>query len=100
MHDSRPQQQACLTLHSQLSELAKVWPWVDGLAVEYGIREDTLFAVHLCLEEALSNVIRHGYHEEPDHNVELSFEPHSSNEIAFVIEDRAPYFPPDEAERA
>lgn len=101
MHDTRTQRpQARLTLHSRLSELAKVWPWVDGLAAEYGIREDTLFAVHLCLEEALSNVIRHGYRGEPDHVVELSFESGRTNDIAFIIEDSAPHFPPDEAERA
>ncbi len=50
-----------LTLKSQLDDMASLWPWVESVAVEHGIPADTLFGVHLCLEEAISNVIRHGY---------------------------------------
>lgn len=84
--------EARLTLASRLADLSRVWPWVDGLAVEHAIPADTLFAIHLCLEEALSNIIRHGYRGEPNHAIELSFTPNGRHGLTFTIEDNAPHF--------
>src|SRR5580698_3630589 len=50
-----------LTLKSQIEDLTLVWPWVEALAARYSIPAETQFAIELCLEEALSNIIRHGY---------------------------------------
>jgi serine/threonine-protein kinase RsbW len=89
-----------LTLSSRLEDLARVWPWVDTLAAEYSIPADTLFAVHLCLEEALSNIIRHGYRGQPNQTIELSFAYDSAKEFLFTIEDSAPHFSPGDAAQA
>ena len=62
---------ARLTLTSRLADLALVRPWVDALAVEHALPQDTVFAIHLCLEEALSNIIRHGYGGEPNHAITI-----------------------------
>jgi len=87
-----------LTLQSRLDDLALVRPWVAALAAEHAIPEDTQFAIHLCLEEALSNVIRHGYRGEPNHAVTVdctvSGAPDQAHELAFVVEDQAPPFDP------
>jgi anti-sigma regulatory factor (Ser/Thr protein kinase) len=50
-----------LTLRSELVEVARVPPWVEKLAARHALPERTQFAMDLCLEEAISNVIRHGY---------------------------------------
>ena len=55
-----------LTLKSQLEDLTLVWPWVEAIADRYSVPADTQFAIQLCLEEALSNVIRHGYQGQPN----------------------------------
>lgn len=82
-----------LTLRSRLDELALLSPWVESLAAEHAIPASTVFAIELCLEEALSNVVRHGYRGEPDHPISVEFSARPG-ELAFVIEDQAPPFDP------
>lgn len=87
-----------LILESRISEIALVWPWVESLAVAYGIPPDTLFAIDLCLEESVSNVIRHGYQGQPGHSLTVGFSPGPANgpanSLVFTIEDQAPPFDP------
>jgi serine/threonine-protein kinase RsbW len=82
-----------LTIQSRLEDLALLWPWAESLANEHSIPADTRFAIHLCLEEALSNVIRHGYNGQPDQPITIEFAP-GPDEVVFTIEDRAPAFDP------
>jgi anti-sigma regulatory factor (Ser/Thr protein kinase) len=84
-----------LTLQSQLHELARLWPWVETLAAEYAIPADTQFAIQLCLEEALSNIVRHGYRGQPDQPITVDCATTAGNrELMFTVEDRAPSFDP------
>jgi len=83
-----------LTLRSQLPELALVPPWVDALARQHAIPEKRCFAIQLCLEEALSNIIRHGYRSEPDRTLSITFASSSEAGLSFTIEDCAPPFDP------
>lgn len=83
-----------LTLRSRLEDLGTVFPWVDQLGEAFGIPAKTLFAMNLCLEEALSNVVRHGYRGDPEQTIRVEFERHGEGEVAFVVEDSAPHFRP------
>ncbi len=84
-----------LTLKSQLDDLALLWPWVEALAAEYAIPADTRFAIHLCLEEALSNIIRHGYRGQPNHTITVDCaSPEANAWLVFTVEDQAPPFDP------
>ncbi len=87
-----------LMLRSRLEDLALLWPWVEALATEQAIPPDTQFAIQLCLEEAVSNVVRHGYGGEPGHSVtvECAVErtPGIGRELAFAVLDQAPPFDP------
>jgi serine/threonine-protein kinase RsbW len=91
---------ARLTLTSRLADLALVRPWVDALAVEHALPQDTVFAIHLCLEEALSNIIRHGYGGEPNHAITIDFTSSGKSALTFIIEDSAPPFRPIEPAEA
>jgi anti-sigma regulatory factor (Ser/Thr protein kinase) len=84
--------QGRLTLSSRLADLALVNPWIEALAAEYAISTDTVYAIELCLEEALSNIVRHGYKGEPDHAIELHFHRNGDSTLKFAIEDCAPHF--------
>jgi anti-sigma regulatory factor (Ser/Thr protein kinase) len=81
-----------------MSDIALLWPWVETLAVAYAIPPDTLFAIHLCIEESVSNIIRHGYQGQPGHRVTVDFSPGPANgpanRLVFSIEDQAPPFNP------
>lgn len=83
-----------LILRSQLDDMASLWPWVEALVAEYSIPADKAFAVHLCLEEAISNVIRHGYGGEPSHTLTVDCASPEAHHVVFTVEDQAPPFDP------
>lgn len=83
-----------LTLRSVLSEIARLPPWIERLAALHSIPERTRFAMDLCLEEAVSNVIRHGYSGDPDHALTVRCEPVQNGFLTLVVEDDAPPFNP------
>jgi len=85
-----------LILRSRLEDLALVAPWLDSLAMAYDIPSKTRFAIDLCLEEALSNVIRHGYAGEPNQALTLDFSRDILKGLTFTIVDNAPHFTPPE----
>jgi anti-sigma regulatory factor (Ser/Thr protein kinase) len=87
-----PKAEARLSLKSRLAELTLVRPWVERLAAEHGTSEEKVFAINICLEEALSNVIRHGYKGEPDHSLTVDFSASADGGLVFTIEDSAPLF--------
>lgn len=88
-----------LTLKSQLEDLTLVWPWVEAIADRYSVPADTRFAIQLCLEEAISNVIRHGYQGQPNQTICVECAPggveiEGAGELVFIVEDHAPPFDP------
>jgi anti-sigma regulatory factor (Ser/Thr protein kinase) len=86
-----------LTLESQLDSLAAIHPWLDALIAEFSIPGKAAFAIRLCLEESLSNVIRHGYKNQPGHRFTVTFSQPSLARYSFTIEDTAPHFSPIDA---
>lgn len=82
-----------LELTSALGDLGRVAPWVGELAAAYGFSEDLRFAMELCLEEALSNIVRHGYAGEAGHALTVDFVRVEGTAL-FVVEDSAPAFEP------
>lgn len=82
-----------LQLTSSLAELTRVTPWVGELAAEYAISTDTRFAIELCLEEVLSNIVRHGYRGEAGQALSVEFWC-TEQSLIFVVEDSAPTFEP------
>ncbi|MGB8260462.1 MAG: ATP-binding protein, partial [Terracidiphilus sp.] len=82
-----------LVLASRLEELARVFPWVEALACAHALPPETCFAINLCLEEALSNAIRHGYAGDAGQTLTVEFAL-NSGQVVFVVEDAAPPFDP------
>jgi serine/threonine-protein kinase RsbW len=83
-----------LTLRSDLSEIARLPPWIQKLASLYSLPERTQFAMDLCLEEAVSNVIRHGYAGESHHTLTVRSEMRPERLLTLIVEDDAPPFNP------
>ena len=83
-----------LNLRSRMSELTHLYPWIERLASRLKIPASTQFAMNLCLEEALSNIIRHGYSGKPDHSIAVHFTSPREDYFVFVVEDEAPPFNP------
>jgi anti-sigma regulatory factor (Ser/Thr protein kinase) len=88
-----------LNLQSRISDLAQVPPWVEGLAHRFSIPDSTQFAINLCLEEVLSNTIRHGYAGQDGHPIAIRFSKPREDYFVFVVEDHAaPFNPVDSPE--
>jgi serine/threonine-protein kinase RsbW len=79
-------------LKSQISELAQIPPWIERLASQFSIPESTQFAMNLCLEEVVSNIVLHGYAGKPDCPIHIQFTRPREGYFVFVVEDEAPPF--------
>jgi anti-sigma regulatory factor (Ser/Thr protein kinase) len=79
-----------LILASRLSEISKVVGWVEDLAARYTISDRIRLSVNLCLEEALANVIRHGYGEAVERAICIEFTMPQEAFFVFTVEDEAP----------
>lgn len=87
--------QDLLVLESRLAEVSRAQSWAEIFVERLALSEKTRYAVHLCLEEALANVILHGYMSESGHPIVIRRWV-SSDMLFFAIEDKAPPFAPDD----
>lgn len=92
-HDANTDRE-CLTLESKLSEITRVPPWLESLAAQHAIPSRVQFAMDLCLEEVLSNIIRHGYGGESGHEIVIRYQALPDGFLTFIVEDHAPRFNP------
>jgi len=83
-----------LVLGSQLSEMERLPAWVESLGTAYGISESTKFAINLCLEEVVSNVIRHGYSNAQGQLLTVHCTTPRPGYFLFTVEDDAAPFNP------
>jgi serine/threonine-protein kinase RsbW len=81
-----------LNLQSQMTELSRVLPWIERLGSQFSIPQSTQYGIDLCLEEALSNIVLHGYRSKPDCPITVRFASPREGYFVFVIEDEAPLF--------
>ena len=89
--------QDLLELDSRLDELSRVQPWIDALADRHGVAQDTRYAMQLCMEEALANVVLHGYRNQPGRPIVIRSSAAGSF-LYLTIEDQAPPFAPIDPE--
>lgn len=85
-----------LELDSRLTELNRVQRWVELLADRLGLIDETRFAIQLCMEEVLANIILHGYREQPGHPIVIRSYVLAET-VFFGVEDKAPPFNPLES---
>jgi serine/threonine-protein kinase RsbW len=48
------------TLRSEMAEGAELTKWVLGVCSKYSLPDEVAFALQLCLDEAVANIIEHG----------------------------------------
>ncbi len=82
----------CIRIRRELSEVARVNSELEALWRDYNVPEQARLDLGVCLEEGLSNSIRHGLPaEEGDLWVSVIVTP---AEIEIQIEDKGPIFDP------
>lgn len=80
---------------ARLQDLEKVLGFLDTGCQQAGVPPDAAFAVRLAVEEAFTNVVRHGYGSTPG-PVSLTMDSNDTG-ITITLTDRAPVFDPRRA---
>jgi anti-sigma regulatory factor (Ser/Thr protein kinase) len=82
-----------LVLHSEFGELDRLAGWIEGWTQRNALSADQSFAIALCLEEAVANVIMYG--GAADARLEIAVEAeHNAGTSIVRIEDNGRQFDP------
>ena len=81
-----------LVLRNDLAELERLAGWIEGWA-QHGVSADVSFAIQLCLEEAVANVIMYGAAKHDRLEIAVELERNGETLVA-RIEDSGPQFDP------
>lgn len=84
-----------LVLHNDLAELKRLAAWIEGWARK-GVSSDVSFAVQLCLEEAVANVIMYGGTSDARLKIIIEVERNGTTLVARVV-DNGRQFDPTQA---
>jgi len=84
-----------LDIAATLAQLSEIRAFVGDCAAELGLEEPAIEDLKVCVDEAATNIVKHGYRNEKGRlSVEVYRE---ANEIAVRITDHAPPFDPEAA---
>jgi phosphoserine phosphatase RsbU/P len=61
-----------ITLRNERAELARMVAWIDNVAAQLGLGSDATHALHLCLEEAVVNVVTYAFEPGTLHDVHVA----------------------------
>jgi anti-sigma regulatory factor (Ser/Thr protein kinase) len=60
-----------LTIRNDLIEVGRVLTWVDDLVGPLELSPEATYAVQLCLEEAVVNIISYAFEPDTEHEVKI-----------------------------
>jgi len=83
-----------LTLRNDVTELTRLVEFVDAFCDPLQFSEPDKLALHLSLEEAVTNVILHGYQTPGPHNFTVSLSLDGDERLTAVVTDDAPAYDP------
>jgi anti-anti-sigma factor len=83
-----------LTISADLAELARMMQTIDDFCAGMAASATDVSALHLALEEIVTNVITHGYHSDPARSLTVRLETIAPDRIQSVVIDDAPAYNP------
>lgn len=88
-----PQVSYQLDISSQAGELKRVDQWLSAIAKKQAYSERTQFVLDLVCNEAILNIITHGYQEDPSQSISLRLQQYPDH-ILVSLQDNAAAFDP------
>lgn len=82
-----------LTIPSQTERLNDVREFVSGLARTHGFSEDDINKITIAVDEACTNIIKHGYNYSPDQQIDVEIV-RTGSDFEIVISDKGKQFDP------
>ncbi|MBB5033920.1 anti-sigma factor antagonist [Prosthecobacter vanneervenii] len=83
-----------LTIAADLAELARVMTMIDDFSTRMSIGATDVSALHLALEEIVTNVITHGYQGNATRSLSVQIEALAADRIRASVTDAAPAYNP------
>jgi anti-sigma regulatory factor (Ser/Thr protein kinase) len=90
---SAPSRQT-ITLKNDRTELPRLAAFIDAFCQPLGPAQEDLMSFHLALEEAVTNVIHHGYLDGKPHEFKVDLSAAPGGRVTAVVTDDAPAFDP------
>jgi serine/threonine-protein kinase RsbW len=90
---SAPSRQT-LTLRNDRLEIPRLAAFIDAYCQPLGPTQESLMSFHLALEEAVTNVIHHGYVDGQPHEFTVAVDTVPGGRVRAVVTDDAPAFDP------
>ena len=72
------------TFTGSIAEVVDTSEWIEHIAAEQGWPQDILFALQICVEELLTNILRHGGKSQPRIAVAIAL---FADRIELIVED-------------
>jgi serine/threonine-protein kinase RsbW len=82
-----------LLLRPELAELQQLACWVEGIAQSAALASDELFALQLCVEEAVANIIKYGGLQSSSQEIAVNVTC-GEQQVVAIVEDGGRYFDP------
>ena len=82
-----------LRVENRLDELTRVASFLNDLGVEWTLSERLVNSLNLVLEEALTNIILHGFNDENRHIIEINFNKSGMEIFISIIDDGIAFDP-------
>jgi serine/threonine-protein kinase RsbW len=82
-----------LTLRNDASEISRLVDRIDAFGLEAGLPPDVTFRLALALDEIVSNVIRHGFDDEAEHQILVMLAVADGHVTATVVDDGGAFDP-------
>jgi anti-sigma regulatory factor (Ser/Thr protein kinase) len=82
-----------LVIENRLGELPRVERWLARLCAAWGLSAKTTFVVDLLVNEAVTNVITHGYDDAAEHRLVLALSDVGDSLVIEVVDDGVAFNP-------
>ena len=82
-----------LTIRNDLAEVGRTLTWVDDLVEPLELSPEATYAVQLCLEEAVVNIISYAFEPNTRHDVRIEVWRDGRMVFAEIIDDGRPFDP-------
>lgn len=82
-----------LTLRNHTSEVTRLVDRLEAFGAEAGLPPDVTFRLTLSLDEIVSNVIRHGFDDDAEHQILVTLTVADGHVTATVVDDGSAFDP-------
>jgi len=82
-----------IRIQNQIPQIAKVCEGIDDFSKQHLIPDKVVFALHLSLDEILTNIISYGYADGGEHEINVCLETDGENLTLIIQDDSRPFDP-------